>query len=263
MGRWQTQSGDGNVPSTRQHTGGLLVGGDGEVGLGGSLGYTRADSYSATVYGGKSVAQSTGHLNVQGGLAYTWHDIATERQVSSLDQTLKADYRAHTAQLFAEVDYALGQYGEVGIESFAGIAVGEQRTDAFQEGAAWPEQQREPSSTLRVRAHSDFQLGGCEGRLRASLGWRHAFGDLQQHKAMAFAGAQSFTVAGAPLARNTAVLGLDAELELSRSASLVLDYHGEYGSRDHAASVAVRWAFEGAATRGYPPGGCFLAGNVI
>jgi uncharacterized protein with beta-barrel porin domain len=36
--------------------------------------------------------------------------------VTSLGQTLKADYSAHTAQLFAEVGYAIGQYDKVGFE---------------------------------------------------------------------------------------------------------------------------------------------------
>ncbi|MEG1102391.1 MAG: autotransporter outer membrane beta-barrel domain-containing protein, partial [Comamonas sp.] len=62
---------------------------------------------------------------------------------------------------------------------------------------------------------------------------------------MAFEGSSSFTVAGAPLARNTALVGLQAEVALSRYSALVLGYNGEYGSgsRDQSASVKVRWAF--------------------
>lgn len=139
----------------------------------------------------------------------------------------------------------------VGVEPFVGINLGQQRTGAFQERDGFAaltgqsSSENQSSSTLGLRAHSDFKLGRSEGRVRASLGWRHAFGDLQRHKTMAFAGARNFSVAGVPLARNTAVLGLDAELELSRRASRVLEYRGEYGSgsRDHTAGVAVRWAF--------------------
>ncbi|WP_291591561.1 autotransporter-associated beta strand repeat-containing protein [Comamonas sp. UBA7528] len=270
VGHWQRYDGDGNAAQLKQRTTGLFLGMDEEVGtsgwrLGGSLGYTQADgkvadrssesdvnSYSAAVYGGKSFGTGTGpRINVLGGLAYTWHDIETTRKVQSLGQTLKADYSAQTAQLFAEVGYAIGQYDKVGFEPFVGVSLGQQRTGSFHERGGFAALQGRSSTddlastTLGLRVHSDFQLAGKEGRMRATVGWRHAFGDLAQSKTMAFEGGQNFTVAGTPLARNTAVLGLEADVALSRSAALVLGYQGEMGSgqRDHSASVKLRWAF--------------------
>ena len=270
VGHWQTFDGNGNAAQLKQRTTGIFLGMDQEVGtsgwrLGGSVGYTNADgkvadrasesdvnSYSAAVYGGKSFGTGTGpRINVLGGLAYTWHDIATTRKVESLGQTLKADYSAHTAQLFAEVGYAIGQYDAVGVEPFLGVNVGTQRTRGFQEHGGFAALQGASSTddlastTLGVRVHSDFQLAGKEGRLRATVGWRHALGDVAQSKTMAFEGGQNFTVAGSPLARNTALLGLEADVALSRSAALVLGYQGELGSgqRDHSANVKLRWAF--------------------
>ncbi|MBV7417284.1 autotransporter domain-containing protein [Comamonas sp. CMM03] len=270
VGHWQRYDGDGNAAQLKQRTTGLFLGMDEEVGtsgwrLGGSVGYTNADgrvadrssesdvnSYSAAVYGGKSFGTGTGpRINVLGGLAYTWHDIETTRRVTSLGQTLKADYSAHTAQLFAEVGYAIGQYDKVGFEPFAAVSLGQQRTGSFQERGGFAALQGRSSTddlastTLGLRVHSDFQLAGKEGRLRATVGWRHAFGDVTAKKTMAFEGGQNFTVAGTPLARNTAVLGLEADVALSRSAALVLGYQGEMGSgeRDHSASVKLRWAF--------------------
>ncbi|MDI9853846.1 autotransporter-associated beta strand repeat-containing protein [Comamonas sp. 17RB] len=270
VGHWQRYDGDGNAAQLKQRTTGLFLGMDEEVGtsgwrLGGSVGYTNADgrvadrssesdvnSYSAAVYGGKSFGTGTGpRINVLGGLAYTWHDIETTRRVTSLGQTLKADYSAHTAQLFAEVGYAIGQYDKVGFEPFAGVSLGQQRTGSFQEHGGFAALKGRSSTddlastTLGLRVHSDFQLAGKEGRLRATVGWRHAFGDVTGKKTMAFEGSQNFTVAGTPLARNTAVLGLEADVALSRSAALVLGYQGEMGSgqRDHSASVKLRWSF--------------------
>ncbi|MDH1700256.1 autotransporter domain-containing protein [Comamonas terrigena] len=270
VGHWQRYDSDGNAAQLKQRTTGLFLGMDQEVGisgwrLGGSLGYTNAsgkvadrssesdvNSYSAAVYGGKSFGSGTGpRINVLGGLAYTWHDIETTRRVTSLGQTLKADYSAHTAQLFAEVGYAIGQYDKLGFEPFAGVSLGQQRTGSFQEHGGFAALKGRSSTddlastTLGLRVHSDFQLAGKEGRLRATVGWRHAFGDVTAKKTMAFEGGQNFTVAGTPLARNTAVLGLEADVALSRSAALVLGYQGEMGSgqRDHSASVKLRWAF--------------------
>jgi outer membrane autotransporter protein len=52
-------------------------------------------------------------------------------------------------------------------------------------------------------------------------------------------------VAGVPLARNAAVVGLEAEVDLSNRAALALGYNGEFGggNRDQSAQVRVRWAF--------------------
>lgn len=269
VGQWQTFSGNSDTAGLKQDIGGVFAGADTEVGsngwrLGAAVGYTRAnarvshrssnattDNYSLAVYGGKSYEMDSGRLNVMAGLSYTWHDIDSERQVAALGQTLKSDYSGSTTQLFAEVGYALGEYGEVGIEPFAGISLAHQRTRGFQEtgGFAALHGQRSSenlsSSILGIRLHSGFAWGSSEGRLRATLGWRHAFGDVSNQTTMSFAGGQNFTVTGVPLARNTAVMALEAEMALNRSTSLVLGYKGEFGSgnRDHSAQVRVRWSF--------------------
>ncbi|MDR2327927.1 MAG: autotransporter domain-containing protein [Acidovorax sp.] len=270
VGHWQTYNGDGNAAQLKQRTYGLFLGMDQEVGasgwrLGGSLGYTNADgrvadrsstskvdSYSGSVYGGKSFGTGTGpRINVLGGLAYTWHDIETTRNLTSLGQTLKANYSANTAQLFAEVGYAIGQYDKLGFEPFVGVSLGQQRTGSFQETGGFAALKGQSSTddlastTLGLRVHSDFQIAGKDTRVRATVGWRHAFGDVATRKTMAFEGGQNFTVAGAPLARNTAVLGLEGEVALSRRAALVVGYRGEVGSgqRDHSANVKLRWSF--------------------
>jgi outer membrane autotransporter protein len=153
--------------------------------------------------------------------------------------------------LFADLGYAVGQYDKQGLEPFVGITLGEQRSGSFNESggiaALSSESTRDTlaSTTLGLRGHTDFTLAGRNTRLRALLGVRHAWGSLSQNRTMAFEGSSSFTVAGAPLARSTALIGLQAEMALSRSAALALGYNGEYGSgsRHHSASVTVRWAF--------------------
>ena len=269
VGHWQKMDGNSNAPEVKQNTTGLFLGADQEVGssgwrVGGSVGYTNADAnvsrrdtsadisnYSAAVYTGKSFAHGANRVNVLSGLAYTHHSIESERTVPSLGQNLKADYSGHTAQLFAEVGYAMGQYDKQGVEPFVGITLGEQRIDGFQERggfAALSSQSNSDtlaSTTLGVHAHSDFKLAGKDTRVLATLGVRHAWGSLSQSRTMAFEGSSSFTVAGAPLARNTALVGLQAEMELSRRAALVFGYNGELGSsnRDHSANLKLRWAY--------------------
>ena len=269
VGHRQTLDGNSNAPGVKQNVYGLFLGADEEVGssgwrVGGSLGYTNADaeiksrdasadisSYSASVYTGKGFSHGINRINVMGGLAYTHHRIDSQRSVAGLGQNLKADYTANTLQLFGEVGYAMGQYSKQGIEPFAGINISQQRVGSFQESGGFAALRGQSSTdtttstTLGVRAHSDIKLAGKATRLKGTVGWRHAWGDVTQSTTMAFAGSSSFTVAGTPLARNTALLGLQAEVELSRRAALELGYQGEYGSgtRDHAVNVKMRWAY--------------------
>nr|MBP9941650.1 autotransporter domain-containing protein [Comamonas sp.] len=269
VGHRQSVDGDGNAAKLTQNVYGLFIGADEEVGsngwrVGGSLGFTTADaqvkardasadisSYSASVYTGKGFSHGMNRVNVLGGLAYTHHRISSERSVTGLGQNLKAKYNANTLQLFGEVGYAMGQYSKQGMEPFAGINITQQRVGSFQESGGFAALRGQSSSdittstTLGVRAHSEIKLAGKDARLKGTVGWRHAWGDVSQSSTLSFEGSSSFTVAGAPLARNTALLGLQAEVELSRRAALELGYQGEYGSgmRDHAVNVKMRWAY--------------------
>ncbi len=270
VGNWQTLDGNGNAAKTTQRTGGLFVGADHPVGngwrVGGAIGYTdgnihvddresKADvsSYSAALFGGRAFEVGAGKLNLLVGTAYTWHNIDTERyaNVAGTSQKLTANYGANTTQLFTELGYAMALSERAGIEPFAGLAWSDLRTRGFSEsgGSAALSGQRnsdkQTSSTLGLRAQTAFLLGQTVGQLRATLGWRHAFGEVTPQSTMAFDGGQAFTVAGAPIARNTALAELGADIAISRNATLGLNYSGEYGggNREHAGSANVRWRY--------------------
>ncbi|QYJ23673.1 autotransporter domain-containing protein [Achromobacter sp. ES-001] len=270
VGNWQTQNATDNTAQVRQHTGGLFVGADHAVGsgwrLGAALGYTdskirvddrasKADvsGYSAAVYGGKSFDAGSGKLNLLVGTSYTWHDVASERyaSVAGASQKLTADYGASTAQLFTELGYALPLSDRTTLEPFAGVAWSDLRSRSFSESggsaalSGQSSSNKQTSSTLGVRTQTNVSLAGAEARLQATLGWRHAFGDVLPRSTMAFDGGQAFTVSGAPIARNAAIAELGGEVAVSRNASLGLNYSGQYGggNREHAGSLNVRWRY--------------------
>ena len=270
VGNWQTQKATDNTAQVRQHTGGVFVGADHAVGngwrLGGAVGYTdskirvddRASSadvsgYSAAIYGGKSFEAGAGKLNLLVGTSYTWHDISTERYatVAGASQKLTADYGASTTQLFTELGYAMPLSDRTALEPFVGLAWSDLRSRSFSEsgGSAALNGQsssdKQTSSTLGLRAQTDFTLNGAEGRLQATLGWRHAFGDVLPQSTMAFDGGQAFTVSGSPIARNAAIAELGAEVAVSTNASVGLNYSGQYGggNREHAGSLNLRWRY--------------------
>ncbi|WAI81703.1 MULTISPECIES: autotransporter domain-containing protein [Achromobacter] len=270
VGNWQTQNATDNTAQVRQHTGGVFVGADHAVGngwrVGGAVGYTdskiRVDDrssnadvsgYSAAIYGGKSFDAGAGKLNLLVGTSYTWHDVSTERYatVAGASQKLTADYGASTTQLFTELGYAMPLSDRTTLEPFVGLAWSDLRSRSFKESggsaalSGQSSSDKQTSSTLGMRAQTDFTLSGAEGRLQATLGWRHAFGDVLPQSTMAFDGGQAFTVSGAPIARNAAVAELGAEVAVSKNASLGLNYSGQYGggNREHAGSLNVRWRY--------------------
>lgn len=270
IGNWQRSSSTSNTAEVRQHTGGLYMGADRPLGggwrMGGAVGYTdsraRADAvdskadisnYSLTLYAGKSFEAGAGKLNFLAGGAYTWHDLSTERMVriGGGTQKLQADYGASTAQLFTELGYAMRVSPALTLEPYAGLTWSDQRIRGFSESGGYAalsgQSQRNAltTTTLGLRGRQDIMLGSISAALRAGLGWRHTFGDVQPSTTMAFAGGDSFSVTGAPIARNAALVELGLDGNLSRNTTLAVGYSGQFGSgnRDQTASMTLRWKF--------------------
>lgn len=270
VGNWQTFKGDANTAQVRQHTGGVFVGMDRDVGggwrLGGALGVTdsnlsagslesKADvsGYSASIYGGKRIAAGPGTINVMGGVAYTWSDISTKRHLygAGLDQTLTADYGASTVQIFTEAGYAYDAGAGLTLEPFAGVAWSDQRTRGFSEtggfGAVSGRSRSDTVTTtsLGLRAQQAFTLAGRDWQANALAGWRHAFGDVRPDSVLAFDGGAAFTVSGNAIARDAALVGLGLRTTLTRNSSVGVAYNGEFGggNREHSAVLNVRWQF--------------------
>ncbi|RJG41438.1 autotransporter domain-containing protein [Mesorhizobium sp. DCY119] len=249
FGSWGHVNSDGNASRLDHSTGGLLVGGDALVGdwrLGLLAGYSRSsfdvkdrassgdsDNYHVGLYGGTQ----WGALALRTGLAYSWHDIETRRDVAfpGFSDQLKGDYHAGTTQLFGELGYGI-EAGAFSFEPFANLAYVNLNSRGFAEqGAAAALTAASQTTdvtftTLGLRAASAFTLGSVEVTAKGMLGWRHAFGDVTPLSTAAFAGSNAFTVAGTPIARNAALVEAGLDLKLSDNASMTASYTGQYGS---------------------------------
>ena len=225
FGSWGEHEGDGNAAELQRSLGGLLIGADAAVSdhfrLGVTGGFSRTsfdvternssgdvDSYHIGVYGGGE----WGRFGVRGGLAYSWHDIATSRGAAfaGFSDILTAGYDAGTFQAFGETGYRFDA-GRFAFEPFAGLAYVDVRTDAFAEqGGAAALSSAEADNdatftTLGVRASTDVMLGGTNAAVNGMVGWRHAFGDTTPYSSFAFAGGNAFAIAGAPIAEDAVV----------------------------------------------------------
>ncbi|KRC80635.1 hypothetical protein ASE30_24760 [Achromobacter sp. Root83] len=271
FGNWTTLGGDSNTAKTTQSDAGVTIGGDQAIGggwrLGGAVGYTNsrsrtsdrassseADNYSVTVYGGKAFEAGAGKINLSLGAAYTWHDLDTQRSTAAagLDQTLKASYGASTGQVFTELGYAVPLNDRVTLEPFIGANYSDLRTRGFSETGGDAALRGESGSnsvtttTLGLHALTTFESAGARGHVHGTLGWRHAFGDLNPASTLSFVqGSESFTATGAPIARDAAVIELGVGIEVSKRTTVGVIYGGQFGqgNRQNAGTLDVRYRF--------------------
>jgi outer membrane autotransporter protein len=64
----------------------------------------------------------------------------------------------------------------------------------------------------------------------ATLGWRHAFGDVTPRHEAAFTGGETFSLSSAPIARNAAVIEGALDMALNETLSVGISYGGQVSS---------------------------------
>jgi outer membrane autotransporter protein len=250
FGSWGSFDGDGNAASLDTSTGGFLTGVDGlvaeDVRLGIMTGYSHtsfdadgrsssgsSDNYHLGLYGGTQ----WGALAFRSGLAYTWHDIETSRSVAmpGFADSLSGDYNSGTFQAFGELGHRIDT-PVAAFEPFANLAYVNLHMDGFTEkgGAAALASASQTTdatfTTLGLRASAGFTLGTINATARGMLGWRHAYGDIIPASTHAFSGGGAFTIAGVPIAKDSAAIEAGLDLNLTDAATLSVAYQGQFGS---------------------------------
>lgn len=265
FGSWGSTNSDGNAASLDRSTGGLLVGTDTLVGdwrVGVLAGYSHSrfdvenraatgssDNYHLGLYGGTK----WGDIAFRTGAAYTWHDIDTNRAVAipGLADSLGGNYSAGTFQTFGELGYGIEIDSNTHLEPFANFAHVSLHTDSFTEqgGAAALSANSGSTNitftTLGLRGEHAMTLGTIDATLRGMVGWQHAFGDTTPDSIHAFSAGNAFSIAGAPIAKDSAVIEAGLDINLTPEATFGLFYTGQIASDayDHGfkANLAVRF----------------------
>jgi outer membrane autotransporter protein len=261
FGSWAKTDSDGNAAEFTRNTGGILAGADIGVGaatrFGVLAGYAHssfdaddrdssgdADSYQIGLYGGTQIDA----FGLRAGVAYAWHDISTERE--ALGDDLDADYDAGTVQVFGEAGYIF-DLDTLRLEPFANAAYVSTKTDDFEEDgspaalASDSETNDNTFTTLGLRAAVGFTVGEMPASFRAMAGWRHAFGDVAPETTFAFEGSEDFVIAGAPIARDAAVLEAGFDVSISSDATFSIAYSGEIAddAQDHGLNATLAVEF--------------------
>ncbi|WP_245273319.1 autotransporter domain-containing protein [Mesorhizobium sp. L2C084A000] len=248
FGSWGNTDSDGNAAAFDRSTGGLLAGADTlvggwRVGLLGGYSHSsfdaddrnssgKSDSYHLGLNGGTN----WGAIAFRTGAAYSWSSLSTKRSVAfnGFTDGLSADYDAGTAQMFGELAYR-ADAGQFKFEPFANLAYVSVHTDGFTEDGGDAALTSAGSNddatftTLGLRGSTDFALGGMNATARGMLGWRHAFGDVTPTSSFAFAGGDQFSIAGVPIARDSAVIEAGLDFNMSANATLGVSYSGQFG----------------------------------
>ena len=166
------------------------------------------------------------------GALYTWHSIDSTRTVTNpVMERLTADYDARSVQLFAEAGYR-ATMDRLTVEPFAGVSYVNLKTDAFSEtgGLSALSSPSETTSTTftTLGLRSAIYLSSTV-RTRGMVGWRHAFGDVDPASTFTIAGSGPFTILGAPIAQDAAVVEAGIDIEASDTVTIGASYEGQYG----------------------------------
>ncbi|WP_418460280.1 autotransporter domain-containing protein [Brucella intermedia] len=250
LGQWSETGADGNAGKLKQSTGGFVAGYDAEIvenwRLGALAGYSRtsfdvndrnssghSDNYHLGIYGGTQWSATT----LKGGLAYSWHKIETDRLVAfpGFSESLDADYSADTFQAFGELSHRFDVNGTA-IEPFANVAVVRLQTGRFDEHGGnsalriGKETTTTTFTTIGLGASAPVVFGSMNARLSGTAGWQHAYGDTVPTTAASFDTGTVFDVAGAPIAKETAIIKAGFDIDLGNQTTLGLEYTGQYGA---------------------------------
>ncbi len=211
-------------------------------------GSSDSDNYHLGVYGGAK----WGQLGLRLGAVRTWHELTAKRtlELPGSSERLKKDYQAATNQVFGELGYSI-EMGKAELEPFASLAHVRVDTDAFDESSNLVSLENKSQdnhvtfSTLGVRAATRLSVGSVQVKPNATLGWRRAFGDVTPESRAAFSGGDTFTLSGAPIARNAAVVGVGVDLSVSERLSVGVNYNGQVGSdtSDQALNAKMTFTF--------------------
>jgi outer membrane autotransporter protein len=252
FGSWLSRDGDGNAAGLKSSTDGILSGIDvtwmGAYRFGVAGGYNRsditvsarsssldADSYHISAYGG--VRQYNFGLNA--GVVYSWNDISSDRLAAfpGVMQTLLANYSAATTQMFGEANYQF-LLGRTVAQAFVGLNYIDHRTDAFNETGGFAAlavngSERDLTfSTVGLRTSAvlgEYNAMTVVGR--GTVGWRHAFGDIDTAMLAAFAGGAPFQVTGTPIATDQVLGEAGLDLNINPNWTVGASWSGQFGEK--------------------------------
>ncbi len=217
-------------------------------------GVAEFDQWSGSVY----TAGAWGRLRAQAGIGFSAASIQTDRRVALVgvvDQRLTADYNGSVFNAFGELGYTM-PLGGAELEPFLGYNLVRADTEEAKEKAVQSTDADAGDTALTITGDANlvqFATVGLKGRTVSSgpvtlsglIGWRRGFGDLALEGVNLLNNREGFTVRGADLSKNAAVIEAGAHWRVSDRATLDAGYDGVIGDEgaDHTARVGLTLSF--------------------
>ncbi|MFD2184123.1 autotransporter outer membrane beta-barrel domain-containing protein [Rhodoplanes azumiensis] len=231
-----------------------LAGGETSFSLGG-LGSGRADTLQLGGYG----SWRAGPAYVSGAVSYGWHDVRTDRLVAlpGVADRLLGDYSGHAVGGRVEAGWRTVATSGIGITPFAAMRVQAFHTPSYAEAdasglAGFALRYAETTATAtRSELGARFDAAAWRSAdaaltVRGRLAWAHEFTTERALDAsfVNLAGS-GFTVFGATLPGDSALVSAGAELKVFRGVTLRGSFDGQFAAGTQIyggmGSVAVVW----------------------
>lgn len=258
-------NGDSNTSTVGHSNTGLLMGVDhvfeqgtqAGITLGSSRGNVKAGARGKASIDTYQIGLHVGHtwdaFGLYGGVSYANNQIQSKRQVNfpGVKESLSAKYTNRTGQLFIEGNYRFEQ-GALEWQPYVQLAHIRSNNASFSE--------RGGSSALKGKSSTNsvnLATGGLRFKLdmaktetgpswlsvNGGMAYTRASGNLQPTTQMALSGANSMSISGAPLNRNTLRTELGATAKLTRDSSLSLTLNDQRGDRSRERGVTAQYQF--------------------
>ena len=259
-GDWSRTKGD-NLGELKGSVGGLFVGAD--IPAFDTMRFGAVAGYGATSYKNDSPASSATSqdftLGLYGGgvwdavsatfgTAYTWQDVTSKRDISipGLQEQERSEFDAGTYQIYGDLSYTYEAGENLQVSPFLSAAYVNTSSGSFGESGGSAALQAGSSSfntaftTLGVRMAQPFMIGESQHEISGSVGWRHAYGDVDPSISVNFVGGTPFGVTGIPLSEDQAVVTVGWQTSLKDNLDFGLDYTGLFGEGYTSQNVTGR-----------------------
>lgn len=200
---------------------------------------------------GGYVQRTLGKFTVTGGASAMYHDIDTVRHVIVGGSSFSphGNTNGNTLTAFGELSHPLALGDDLALEGFGAFSVTRNRTDGYTEtngGAAnltvGDVTKTNPATTIGIRGGKHVGQAMVTG----SLGWQHTFGDTDNDATMRFAGGGTeFTSTGTPIAKDAAIVSINATGDVWSGAKAYVGYDGTLATdaQDHGFKAGLKIAF--------------------
>lgn len=266
-GGWNKIDGNGNYADVKHSTGGFLVGADTIVEHGWLVGVfagysnstikadARASSASVDSFhiGAYAAKEWDNNIALRLGVANSWHKIDTERTAAFLGfgpQSLTSDANARTFQAFGEVAYKI-ETKKVTFEPYGNFAYINHHMGGYNEegGSASLHGSKSKTSavfgTVGIRAKTEVKFGAnTTATVSAGAGYRKASNSVRGAASQSFTGSDEFTIYGAPIAKDAAILEAGLDIPISKKSNFNLNYQAQISTKSTAHTAGARFVIK-------------------